>query len=367
MKVSEIMTRNVVSLLLDDTIGKALNIMYNERINQVPVTDIHRNFQGMVYAKQFLSVNLSMSSKLKSYLRNTSVLNGEDSLKKGTHMIVITGNRALPVVDDSKLIGILSETDVILKTSFDKTTVDNAMSNVIVINDDVPLSLALAKMRRHNVSRLPVINSEGILVGILNALEKTRLLATPEKRIPKDSWISTKIPAVSQIKAREVMRGMKFVKKGTKLNEIKSSFNKFEEIIIVDDKRKPIGILTPRDALEMILPRRGNAPINIINVSDLSVRRIIEANLVRFWNRMHGRAKEIKALDVYVDKYKTRKYSLRARLISSKSVFSAKAVAYEPSSASKKLISILDRQIRSSKAKKIRKKQITKSMRHAMV
>ena len=66
MKISDIMTSNVITLSSDDTIGKALNIMYNKRINQVPVIDKYRKYQGMVFAKDFFNVNAMTSSKLKN-------------------------------------------------------------------------------------------------------------------------------------------------------------------------------------------------------------------------------------------------------------------------------------------------------------
>ena len=39
MKTSEIMTDDIIALTSDDTTGKALNIMYEKRINQIPVID----------------------------------------------------------------------------------------------------------------------------------------------------------------------------------------------------------------------------------------------------------------------------------------------------------------------------------------
>jgi len=39
MKTSGIMTDDVIALTSDDTTGKALNIMYEKRINQIPVID----------------------------------------------------------------------------------------------------------------------------------------------------------------------------------------------------------------------------------------------------------------------------------------------------------------------------------------
>jgi predicted transcriptional regulator len=115
------------------------------------------------FAKDFLNVNIMTSTKLKNFVRMTPVLNPSDNTKRCTRLVVTTGNRALPVVANSKLIGILSETDVILQIDFGNAIVDNVMAGAIVIEDDTALDTALAKMRRYDISRLPIINSKGDL------------------------------------------------------------------------------------------------------------------------------------------------------------------------------------------------------------
>ena len=72
MRVSDIMTNNVFTLLSDDTISEALNIMHNNRFNQIPILDKYKNYQGMVFAKDILDANIMNSSKLKnlSYTSN---------------------------------------------------------------------------------------------------------------------------------------------------------------------------------------------------------------------------------------------------------------------------------------------------------
>jgi hypothetical protein len=59
---------------------------------------------------------------------------------------------------------------------------------------------------------------------------------------------------------------------------------------------------------------------------------------------------------IYVDKHKTRKYSIRARMITAAGVVEAKAVGYDPLSASKELISRFDRRIRSGHGQKVNHK-----------
>jgi predicted transcriptional regulator len=356
MKVSEIMIKDVFTLSSDDTIAKALNIMHNNRINQVPTLDKYKNYQGMVFAKDFLNVNIMSSSKLKNFVKKTPVLSPTESTRRCTQLIVKTGNRALPVVEDSKLIGIISESDVLPRTHFGNTLVDNVMVGAIVTEDDTALDSALAKMRRYNISRLPVIDSRGVLKGVINALDRAKVMATTQERISKFSRINSATAPSRQIKVKDIMRKTIPVKRGTKLRDIVESFNEYEEIIVAEGG-KPIGIVTARDALEITLPRKEHPQINIANVSDYNVRKTVEEQIGKFLKKTHGKGENVQSVLVYVDKYKTRKYSMRARLISTTRVIDAKAVDYNPLSASKKLVSVLDRRLKSERSKKVRQRQ----------
>ena len=122
---------------------------------------------------------------MKNFVRITSILNPTDSIKRCTQLIVTTGKRALPVIEDSKLIGIVSETDTILKTDFGNILIANVMVNAITIKDDAMLDNALAKMIRYNISRLPVINSNGILIGVINPLDRAKIIAIPREELQK--------------------------------------------------------------------------------------------------------------------------------------------------------------------------------------
>ena len=53
---------------------------------------------------------------------------------------------------------------------------------------------------------------------------------------------------------------------------------------------------------------------------------------------------------------KKSKYSLRAKIISTIHVINAKAVGYDPTSVSKKLVSILEKRIKTERGKRIKKR-----------
>ena len=46
-------------------------------------------------------------------------------------------------------------------------------------------------MRRYNISRLPVINPNGVLTGIINSLDVSKIIATPRERASKSPGVGT--------------------------------------------------------------------------------------------------------------------------------------------------------------------------------
>jgi len=357
MNVSEVMVRDVITLTSEDTVARALKMMADKSINQIPVIDDDGKYLGMIYAKQFLNSSAQPSSKVKSYIVNTSAISPDKGIENAAKLVIGSGNRALPVVEKGKLVGIISETDLVSTADFGHAIVDEVMSGAIVIEEDTPLSDAMAKMRRYNISRLPVINAKGVLRGTLSILDVGRIIATPRERTSKSAAISGMTAAIKDVKVKDIMRRATSVEPGTKLNSIVDHFKRSEEVIVTGDDR-PMGIVTPKDALELMLLKKSTAPmIHMAHLDDEHDRTEIQDQLTRFVKKIHGKLGDVLSVVVYADKHKTRKYSLRTRIITSKGVIAAKAVGYDPISASKELIARLDRRIKSEHSQRVKGKK----------
>jgi CBS domain-containing protein/ribosome-associated translation inhibitor RaiA len=365
MNVSEIMVTDVFTLTADDTVAKALNLMADRSINQVPVVDDGGKYVGMIFVKQLLNSTAQPSSKLKSYIVNTSSVGPDQDVEKAAQMVIGSGNRALPVVDKGRLVGIVSETDLVSTADFGHAIVDEVMSGAIVIEEGTSLADAVSKMRRYNISRLPVINTKGMLRGTLSIIDVGRIIATPCERTSKSAAISGGTAAIMDVKVKDITRRAVSVERGTKLNALTDHFKRNEEVIIVGDGRA-MGIVTPKDALELVLPKKSNEPvIHMAHLEDGQDRTEIQEQLARFLKKIQGKLGDIRSVVVYADKHKTRKYSLRTRLITSRGVIDAKAVGYDPTSASKELIARLDRRIKSEHSQRVKYKQHRESARRA--
>jgi len=200
------MIKDVVALTDEDTIAKAFSSMMDHSINQIPVVDQDRKYNGMIFAKHFISSSAQPTSKLKSYIVNTHTLSPTDSVEKATELIIGSGNRALPVIENGRMVGIVSETDLSMTADFGHAIVDQVMSGAIVIDENTTVSDAIAKMRRYNISRLPIINVKGILSGALNILDIGKIIIAPRERTSRSAGITGSTAAIGNVKVKDIMR-----------------------------------------------------------------------------------------------------------------------------------------------------------------
>ena len=94
----------------------------------------------------------------------------------------ITG---IPVIDEGKLIGIVSIEDIImaLDMNFIDSPVEERMTrDVIVLADDMPLSFGISYLNKYRYGRFPVLNKNKELVGILTSKDVIRSLLVEMNR-----------------------------------------------------------------------------------------------------------------------------------------------------------------------------------------
>jgi CBS domain-containing protein len=94
----------------------------------------------------------------------------------------ITG---MPIVEGSQLVGLISIDDIV--TALDKGYIDfpveaRMTKNVIVLQDDMPLSFAISYLNKYRYGRFPVLNKKQELVGILTSTDVIRTLLVEMNR-----------------------------------------------------------------------------------------------------------------------------------------------------------------------------------------
>jgi len=97
-----------------------------------------------------------------------------DSIRKVAQVMAHIDSGVVPVVEDGKVVGLVTDRDIVLRVvaegrSFD-SPVSETMSDgeILSVKEDDVLADATAKMSNNQVRRLIVLNDAGALTGILS-------------------------------------------------------------------------------------------------------------------------------------------------------------------------------------------------------
>lgn len=103
-----------------------------------------------------------------------SVARPSDTIRQVAQTMAQVESGVVPVVDDGKVVGVVTDRDIVLRVvaegrSFDGP-ISEAMSDgeVLSVKEDDVLADATAKMANNQVRRLIVLNDAGNLTGILS-------------------------------------------------------------------------------------------------------------------------------------------------------------------------------------------------------
>ena len=112
---------------------------------------------------------------------STAVLTGtkEQTLRHIQALLRENKVAGIPIVEGNKLIGLVSTEDIIiaLDKGYIEETVEGRMKkDIISLQDDMPLSIAISYINKYRFGRFPVLNKAGELVGILTSTDVIRNL-----------------------------------------------------------------------------------------------------------------------------------------------------------------------------------------------
>lgn len=120
---------------------------------------------------------------------NISCARRNDSLRTIQQIMKQRGISGVPVVDDGRLYGIVSVDDIIRaldKGHIDEIAEKHMSRNVVFLEENMPLSLAITHFDKYSFGRFPVINKESRLVGIVTSRDiLTRLLVEINREVDK--------------------------------------------------------------------------------------------------------------------------------------------------------------------------------------
>lgn len=303
ISAEEIMNKEPVTAQNDKSLGSIKNKMEEEEIRAIPVVDSNNGLEGVIGYRdliRFIQFNPERT-KLGKVMHQAPEFDTDESLVELADLRINSGRKLLVHTSGDRLKGVIGDQEFVEAFSDaeeieDVGTQDIHTSNLINVFEQDSLEEARHIMLDSNISRLPVLDKNGKLTGILHS---TDLLQTMVSRQTPDAGGTSgsrsgsnevniaggnEKDRMSEIPVNELMQQNAYTADEHKNGDeaIKQMIeNDAHEIIFVDD-RYPDSIVAVKDFIEFIAEL---APGNTVLVSltglDVSEEKAAVHNKIR--------------------------------------------------------------------------------------
>ncbi|WP_338738409.1 CBS domain-containing protein [Haloplanus salilacus] len=169
MDIADIATSEYIEIDVDERLGKVQSIFERENPKGLIVTR-DGEYAGVIGERDLVRSRIEDDTKADVLMRSAPRVDRTEDVREVARVLVEGGTKVAPVYEGDALWGIVTA-DAILEAvldSLDALTVDQIQTDdVVTIGEKSHVGQAINRLREHGVSRLPVVDEDGLLVGIL--------------------------------------------------------------------------------------------------------------------------------------------------------------------------------------------------------
>ena len=255
--VKDVFSKGFATVNKDDPLSRCLELFKKEMPPVIAVLDAKGKYTGVIARRWITRSRLDpAATKVKKLMRSAPKVDPEITLNKAAKMMIESGIRQLPVFQRKKLIGFITDEDVIhgaVTQEWGSTQIKEIMTKKpVFIDEDRSVGAALTYFREHGISHLPVLK-EGKLAGILSIQDIIEQIFYPRKKQTVGDIKGEKVPILNVPVKGIMSKHVIAVKPETTLKEAaKIMHNKDISCLPVMENEKIAGIVTKLDFLEPI-------------------------------------------------------------------------------------------------------------------
>ncbi len=169
MDIADIATREYVEVDADERLSKVRSIFEHENPRGVIVTN-DEGYAGVITQQQLLQSHVEDDAKAGAMVKAAPKVERTANVRDVARMLVEGDTKLAPVFEAGELWGIVTA-DAILDAvidNLDVLTVEQIHTdNIVTVTEDTHIGRAINLLRENGISRLPVINDDGRLSGMV--------------------------------------------------------------------------------------------------------------------------------------------------------------------------------------------------------
>jgi predicted transcriptional regulator/ribosome-associated translation inhibitor RaiA len=169
MNITDIAIPEHVEVESDERLGKIRSIFERENPKGVIVVD-DGEYAGVIGEKQLIQSHIDDDTKAAALMKSAPKVDRNEDVREVARMLVEGDTQIAPVYEGEKLWGSITG-DAILEAvleNLDALTVDQIYTeDIVTVTEEDRVGKAINRLREHGISRLPVVNENGKLTGVL--------------------------------------------------------------------------------------------------------------------------------------------------------------------------------------------------------
>ena len=262
--ISDILVKKYITVELNDTISSLIGKSKRETHFFAVVLDKAGRYKGVADKHKLLALNVDTTkTKISKIVTKVPLLDETMDLLDAVKLFFASGVHALPVMKNNSVSGVVMVTDLLgaLRSKLRGVKVQDLGTNKLVsLNENDPISKAMSTCKSKGISRLPIVNAQGSLMGICTVEDilysyhqfPTRKGSATRSKSGRSN--PTKEHSKNQLPIGDLMNPLLWTAKpDDSASKVVDAFQKHNiGSVVIASANKPIGIVTVKDVLRFL-------------------------------------------------------------------------------------------------------------------
>lgn len=386
----DIMSSNIKSIDKKETLNTAVAILNKERIHNIIVYN-DKKYTGIFGYKQLVKLHRRPpdDTKIGDFTFKPPLITPDTNIIDIVELMYRLNYKILPIGSEKEIAGVVSEQDILnailnFNLLSNKKVRDFMTPDPLILNENDSIGKAMKLFRENNVSRIPIINNNNTLSGLLESLDLIREITTKEQYI-RDSGTSSTLTSIRPSSyITEIISNHKIPVKSVMTTNIVTSktedilIEKIKEnirlgtstIITTDENNHPLGITAPKDIIQFLAAIKEKEKL-YIQISGLeSIQMLDDFQKSEIHDMIDRTIRKISNISkplnftIHAKAYHTEgnrtKYTFRCKFSTNNGIIFAKKMGWDPIDTVSTLMGEIEK-ISIKKAKKYKDNIISKN------